>query len=555
MDQPADLVLHGGQVETMDAAGSVAEAVAIGDGRIVGVGLDREVRRLVGPGTDLVDLRGRTVMPGFGDAHVHLGKGGLDRLTIDLSGAADLEAYGRIVQELAATHPGRGWLTGGGWSMTAFPGGTPTAAMLDAYVADRPVFLNNRDNHGGWVNTAGLRAARITASTDDPPDGRLERDEAGDPTGCLHEGAMRLVTDLLPMPSEEELVAALLEGQRHLHELGVTQWQDAIVGRYDPMPDTFDAYRRIAADGRLTGRAVLALWLPRGANEDDLAMIRERRTAGTIGRLRASSVKIMADGVCENFTAAMLAPYLGPDGEPTTNAGISFFDRDELLGLVPRLDGEGFQVHVHAIGDRACRDALDAIGEARRINGWRDTRPHIAHLQVVDPADIPRFRELGVTATFQPLWAAHDPQLDDLTLPFLGVQRSARVYPIGSIAATGATLAFGSDWPISSADPLAEMQVAISRTRGAADPYGAPVDEPFLPEERISLTAAARAFTIGTAFVNHAERETGSLEVGKAGDLVVLDRDVRSDGGEVLDGARVVLTLVEGATVHAGPDL
>jgi hypothetical protein len=542
----------GGRILTMDAAHPIAETVIVAGGRIVAVG----ARDLLAayPEASIEDLRGRTLLPGFGDAHVHVGKGGLDRLRIDLSGAADLAGYGRIVRAFAVAHPGAGWLTGGGWSMTAFPGGTPTAAMLDAHVADRPVFLNNRDNHGGWVNTASLQAAGITAATEDPPDGRLERDAAGEPTGCLHEGAMRLVTDLLPPPSEEELVAALLEGQRHLHELGISQWQDAIVGRYDPMPDTFEAYRRIAADGRLTGRAVLALWVPRDPTEDDLALIRERRAAGAIGRLRATSVKVMADGVCENFTAAMLEPYLGPEGEPTSNTGISFFSREELLRLVPLLDGEGFQVHVHAIGDRACRDALDAIARARQVNGWLDTRPHIAHLGIVDGADIPRFRQLGVGATFQPLWAAHDPQLDDLTLPFLGRERSSRVYPIGSIAASGASLAFGSDWPISSADPLAEMRVAVTRERGPSDPYGAPVDEPFLPGERIRWTAALRAFTMGTAFVNHAERETGSIETGKAADLVVLDRDMRANGGD-LDGARVLLTLVEGATVHEDPDL
>jgi predicted amidohydrolase YtcJ len=555
MAGPADLVLHGGSVLTMDAAGIVASAVAIRAGRIVGVGLDREILGFRGRTTEVIDLRGRSLVPGFGDAHVHLGKGGLDRLRIDLSTAHDLEEYGRIVRSFSGAHPGGDWLTGGGWSMTTFPGGTPTAAMLDAFVADRPVFLNNRDNHGGWVNSAGLRAAGISAATPDPPDGRLERDATGEPTGCLHEGAMRLVTGLLPEPSEAELVAALLEGQRHLHSLGVTQWQDAIVGRYDPMPDTFEAYRTIAADGRLTGRAVLSLWLPRGPTGDDLELICARRDSGRIGRLRATTVKIMADGVCENFTAAMLSPYLDADGAATTNRGISFFDREELERLIPLLDGEGFQVHVHVIGDRACRDALDAIAEARRRNGWLDTRPHLAHLQVVDPADITRFRELGVTATFQPLWAAGDPQLDELTIPFLGPDRSAAIYPIGAVAATGAGLAFGSDWPISSADPLAEMRVAVTRTRGAADPYGAPVDEPFLPAQRITLGTALRAFTMGTAYVNHLEAETGSIEVGKAADLAVLDRDLRDDDGRALDGARALLTLVDGAIVHADPAL
>jgi hypothetical protein len=554
MVRPANLVLHGGSVVTVDAAGRVAQAVAVREGQIVAVGTDREVRDFVGRSTETIDLHGRSLLPGFGDAHVHLGKGGLDRLRIDLSPVATVEQYAAIIERYAAGHPGDGWLTGGGWSMTAFPGGQPTAAMLDRIARDRPVFLNNRDNHGGWVNSAGLRAAAMTAETPDPPDGRIERDEHGEPTGCLHEGAMRLVTDLLPVPTEADVVAGLLEGQRYLHSLGITQWQDAIVGAYDPMPETYEAYLRIASDGRLTGRVVAALWLPRGATDDDLALIRERRASGSVGRLRSTSVKIMADGVAENFTAAMADPYLDATGRRTDNCGISFFSREQLLRLVPLLDRERFNVHVHAIGDRAVHDSLDAIEAARRANGWLDTRPHIAHLQVVDPADRPRFRQLGVTATFQPLWAAHDPQLDDLTLPFLGPERSGWIYPIGSLAAAGATLAFGSDWPVSSPDPLWAMHVAVNRTMPSGYPYGA-TDKPFLPDERITLTTAIRAQTTGTAYVNHLDAQTGSIEVGKVADLVVLDRDLFAAGPKEIVGARVLLTLVDGRPVHDSADL
>jgi len=557
MVRPADLVFHGGSVVTVDAAGSVASAVAVRSGRIVAVGGDRDVRPFVGRSTDLIDLRGRTLLPGFGDAHVHLGKGGLDRLTIDLSPVATMEAYGEIVARFAADHRDRGWLTGGGWAKGVFPGGTPTAEMLDGYVSDRPVFLNDRDNHGGWVNSAGLGAAGITSATPNPPDGRIEHDATGEPTGCLHEGAMRLVTALLPAPSDDRLESALLEGQRYLHSVGVTQWQDAIVGSYEPMPETYEAYLRIASDGRLTGRVVAALWLPRGATDDDLDLIRDRRARGSVGRLCATSVKIMVDGVCENHTASMLEPYLGRDGRPTDDHGMDFFSRDELLRLVPPLDREGFGVHLHAIGDRACRHALDAVEKARLTNGWTDTRPRIAHLQVVHPDDRARFRALGVTAIFQPLWAAHEPQMDELTIPFLGAERSAWQYPIRSLSAAGATVAFGSDWPISSADPLWEMHVAVNHTALEEYPYAGAADRArvFLPDERIPLMAAIRAFTMGTAYVDHLETETGSIEVGKAADLVALDRDLFAGGPEGIAGARVVLTLVEGATVHGSREL
>ncbi len=557
MVRPADLVLHGGNVVTVDAYDTVAESVAVRDGTIAAVGTDKQLRELIGGRTDLIDLRGRSLLPGFGDAHVHLGKGGLDRLLIDLSPVASLEEYGDIVVGYAAAHRGDGWLTGGGWALGAFPGGLPTAAMLDAYVSDRPMFLNNRDNHAGWVNSAGLRAAGITAATADPADGRIERDADGQPTGCLHEGAMRLVTARLPTPDDELLVKALLEGQRYLHSVGVTQWQDAIVGSYEPMPETYEAYVRIAADGRLTGRVVAALWLPRGPTEADLDRLRDRRARGFVGRLRSTSVKIMADGVCENRTAAMLEPYLGPNGQPTGERGIEFFSREELIRLVPQLDREGFQVHVHAIGDRACRNALDGVEEARRINGMTDTRPHIAHLQVVHPDDRPRFRALGVTATFQPLWAAHEPQMDELTLPVLGSARSAWQYPIRSLVNAGTRIAFGSDWPISSADPLWEIHVAVNHIEPAAYPYAGAADRTrvFLPDERIELHAAIRAFTMGTAFVNHLDAVTGSIEVGKAADLVVLDRDILASAVEGIADGRVLLTLIDGAPVYEAPGL
>jgi hypothetical protein len=557
----ADLLLHSGSVWTGNPAGGWAQAVAVGQGRIVAVGSDARLRQWLGPHTETIDLRGRTLLPGFQDAHVHVGKGGLDRLRIDLSDLADLEAYRERIADYARRHPEKPWLVGGGWAMGAFPGGRPTAALLDAVVADRPVFLNNRDNHGAWVNSRALELAGISEATPDPPDGRIERDSAGRPTGYLHEGAMGLVARLLPPVEPADLVAALLEGQRYLHSLGITAWQDALVGAYESIPDTFNAYLAIAGDGRLTGRVVGALWWPRGVPAQDwdslLALLQERRqqTLGT--PFRATAVKLMVDGVCETFTAAVLDPYLDPGGRPTANRGISFFSREELLALVPRIDAAGFQVHLHAIGDRACRDALDAIAAARAANGWTETRPHIAHLQLVHPDDRPRFRRLGVTATFQPLWAAHEPQMDELTIPFLGPERASWQYPIGSLHAAGATLAFGSDWPVSSPNPLWEIHVAVNHVMPEAYPYAGPADRQrvFMPEERIDLPTALRAFTAGSAYVNHLDEETGSIEVGKAADLVVLDRDLFEVAPTGIAATQVLLTLVAGRPVYEAPGL
>ncbi|WP_260850518.1 amidohydrolase [Rhodococcus sp. WB9] len=266
--------------------------------------------------------------------------------------------------------------------------------------------------------------------------------------------------------------------------------------------------------------------------------------------MRADTVKIMLDGVAESRTAAMISPYLDGCGCATAHSGTSFVDPDELRGYVTELDALGFQVHFHALDDRAVRDALDAVDAARTTNGFRDTRPHLAHLQVVDPGDIPRFRALGVTANMQPLWAAHEPQMDELTIPFLGDERSHRQYPFGSLLRSGATLAAGSDWPVSSADPIHGIHVAVNRVLPGRDGQGRPV---FLPEQRIDLTAALTAYTAGSAYVNHLD-DTGSIEVGRLADLVVLDRDPFTGTADAIGETRAVLTYVGGDRVYTAPD-
>jgi predicted amidohydrolase YtcJ len=548
----ADLVLHSGAVYTVDAARRWAEAVAVAGGRIVAVGSDRDVRTLVGPGSEVVDLAGRLVLPGFQDAHIHAVSGGLNQLRCHLAGPASADRYVERVAAYARDHPDRPWITGGGWSMTAFPGGTPTADLLDAVVVDRPVFLRNADGHGAWVNRVALEDAGIDRDTPDPPDGRIERDGDGAPTGTLHEGAMQLVGRLVPRPSDDEMLEALRLAQRDLHRLGITAWQDAIVGRTsEGFPDPLPAYRALDQRGELTARVVGALWWDRARGTEQIPELIEMRAHTGGQRFQATSVKIMQDGVCENFTAAMLAPY-EREGNGT---GISFVPADLLAEAVAALDGEGFQVHVHTIGDRAVREALDAIEHARERNGWNDHRHHLAHVQVVHPDDRPRFRALGVTVNAQPLWATHEPQMDTLTIPFLGPERAGWQYPWASLRATGATLAFGSDWPVSSPDPFEQLHVAVNRTPWTGGPDASDDVEPFLPDERLDLPTAVAAFTIGSAYVNHLDADTGSIEPGKAADLVVVDRDLFAGPADAIAGARALLTTVEGEVVHADPGL
>jgi predicted amidohydrolase YtcJ len=553
-ERPADLVLTGGAVYTVDTARSWAQAVAISGGRIAAVGTDAEMRPHVGPRTEVVNLRGRMVLPGFQDAHVHASGGGLERGQCDLTGVHTREGYLAAIRGYADRNPGAPWIVGAGWGMDVFPGGVPSKDDLDGVVPDRPVFLSNRDHHGVWVNSRALELAGVDAATPDPPDGRIERTASGSPQGTLHEGAMDLVRRVAPAVALDEQVAGILEGQRYLHSLGITAWQEAIVGEYAVVPDCFDAYREADGRGLLTARVTGALWWRRAAGLSQLDFLAERRAIASGSRFRTTSVKIMQDGVCESFTAAMLTPYLDRHGHETDGRGTSFFDPEELKDAVTAIDARGFQVHIHAIGDRAVREALDAIAAARAANGTNDGRHHIAHLQVIHPDDVPRFADLGVLANCQALWASNEPQMTELTLPFLGPERSAWQYPFGSLAASGAQLCFGSDWPVSSPNPMWQMHTAVNRTTSPEYPFRGPqTDEPFVPGERIGLAAAIAAFTMGSAYVNHDERDAGSVEPGKRADLVVLDRNLFTQPATEIALAEVDLTLVDGAVVYARP--
>ena len=550
---PAELVFVNGAVYTVDAARRWAGAVAVADGAIVAVGTDADVRPLVDRRTEVVDLRGRMLLPGFQDAHAHPPSSGLDMLRCNLAEAYSLSEYERIIAAYAADRPEAGWVAGSGWSMDVFPGGNPPKEVLDRVVPDRPVSLWSRDGHSTWVNSRALELAGVNADTPDPADGWIVRNSDGEPSGALHEGACDLVEKHAPEPTPEDWLAGLREAQTYLHALGITAWQDAIIGAHYP---TLNPYLSFARTGELTARVVGALWWDRHRGLEQIEDLIERRERGRAGRFRATSVKIMQDGVIENHTAAVLEPYLDAGGRPTENHGKSFVDPEELKAAVTRLDAEGFQVHVHAIGERAVREALDAFEAARDANGPGDNRHHIAHIQVIHPADLPRFRALGVVANAQPLWAVNEGQMLHLTIPFLGRERSAWQYPFGSLVRSGAVLAMGSDWAVSSPNPLWEMHVAVNRTSPPGYEYGddGPT-EPFLPQERIDLPTAIAGFTINAAYVNHLDHETGSIEVGKRADLAVLDRNPFEQPADRIADATVVRTLVDGETVFDAGDL
>ncbi len=540
---PADLVFTGGPIHTQDPARTRASSLAVTGERITAVGHD-DVRELIGPATEVVDLTGKLLLPGFQDAHVHAVFGGLELAECDLTGTVGVDEYLRRIREFADAHPARAWITGGGWSLESFAGGLPTRQLLDSVVPDRPVYLPNRDHHGAWVNTRALELAGLTKDSPDPADGRIEREPDGTPSGVLQEGATGLIARLVPQRTAADRLAGLLRAQELLHSLGITAWQDALLGSFHGQCDPSDAYLTATRDGSLTARVTGALWWDRARGAEQIPELVARRAELSHGRFRARAVKIMQDGIAENFTAAMTSPYLDSCGCATSNTGMSFVDPVALRGHVTALDALDFQVHFHALGDRAVREALDAVEAARTANGRRATRHHLAHLQVVHPDDLPRFARLGAIANIQPLWAAHEPQMDELTIPFLGPERAGWQYPFGSLLRAGATLAAGSDWPVSSPDPLAGLHVAVNRREPDTTD-----ERVFLPEQRLDLGTAVAAYTAGSAHVNGLD-DAGTLRVGHLADLVVLDRDVFTAPPEEIARATVLETYVGGRRVY-----
>ena len=512
-----------------------ASAVLVEGGSIAAIGSDD----LALAADDIIELRGRPLLPGFQDSHVHPSMAGLELVTCDLLETPHNE---RAYLDVIGTYADRSdapWITGAGWSMEAFDRGIPTAVALDAVVSDRPVMLWNSDHHGAWVNSKALEIAGFTAATPDPTDGRLDRDEHGNPIGSLQEGAVDLILPFMPEPTAEERVAAILAGQEYLLSLGVTAWQDAMVERA-----THDAYVTLDGRGGLIADVIGGLWWERTQGAEQVEAFATLRDTTPPGRYRATSVKMMLDGVAENYTASMLEPYLDEAGNPTDNRGIDFIDPDELIRYVTMLDAAGFQVHFHALGDRAVRQALDAIEAAIRANGDGKRRHHLAHIQVVDRADVPRFAALGAGANAQPLWARHEDQMDVLTIPYLDPTAAGHQYPWRSLLDADAALAFGSDWNVSSPDPLLGIGTAVSRTRPTSRP------EPFLPEQRITMEEAITAYTEGSAWVAHRETHTGRIDAGFSADLVVVDRPLVTAADAF--SASVDLTMVQGDVVYEG---
>lgn len=534
---PADLVFTNANIYTVDASRAWADSLAIRNGDIAYVGPHDGLNKYVGPPTKVFDLHGKLVLPGWHDCHVHPLDGGKALSQCQLEEAKNQTELIECVKQFAAKHPDDPWILGSGWEVPIFEDKGPKKEALDAVVPDRPVYLEAADGHSAWVNSKALTLAGITSETPDPKLGHIEKDATNDqPSGTLREAAMELVSHLTPQPSHDERVQYLESALHKANSLGITSIQDAHVDA-----DILAAYNELENQGRLTARVVAAMYVDALKSEEQVKELENLHATYSNGLLRASSAKIFADGVIESHTAALLEPY----SDRPSDSGILNFSPEQMRAIVQALDKAGLQVHVHAIGDRAIRVTLDAFQQAREVNGSNNNRHLIAHLELIDWHDLTRFRELGVTANFQSFWAYADPYIVKSTLPAIGQLRTSQLYRIGSMLKTGAVVAGGSDWPVSSLNPLDAIEVAVTRRA-----LGNTKDASWLPEERASLKDMIAAYTIAGAYVNHEEKETGSLEVGKSADLIVLDKNIFKMPADQIHTAKVLWTFLQGRTVY-----
>ena len=540
-EQAADLILTNARVYTVEEAKPWAQAVAIKEGRILAVGSAEEMDQHKGSATRVVDLKGRMLMPAFGDAHNHPIFGGLSYARCSLHKGKSVDDYRKIISGCVAKTPGTSVVYGVGWEDSLFPpNGVPRKEVLDAISTDRPLIFRSVGGHSLWLNSRALEMAGITRDTKDPPNGTIDRDpKTGEAVGGLQEAARELAYPLVPPPTQADLRNAISYNVSLFNSLGITSWRDAgLEWKPDGSSEVLDAYQAVRAEGKLNMHVAIDLKWDNARKLDQIpTLLRIADRAAALG-FKAKSVKYYLDGVIPQQTAAMLTPYEG-----TSVKGSTQIPADVLASAVSALDAKGFQAHVHSIGDAAVRQALDAFAASRGRNGKLDARPMISHLNVIDPADQPRFGQLGAAAIFQPLWACDEPYMR-LTIERIGQRRAGYIYPAGSVLRSAGMLAYGADWSVASANPMEGLEVAL--TRICPDAVNG---KPLIASEGVTLPQAIKAYTINVAYVNRLEKETGSIAPGKSADLIVLDRNLFETPPTELAKVKVLLTLFKGKTV------
>jgi predicted amidohydrolase YtcJ len=540
-DGPIDLIIHNGTVYAADGARTMAEAIAVRGNQIVRVGSDRDILKLRRPQTQVIDARDRAVIPGFNDAHVHFIGGGLSLDKINLLDATSVEEIQERIGTWANANPDRPWILGRGWYYQPFAGGLPTRQLLDAIVPDRPAHLVSYDGHTAWVNTKALRLAGITKRTPDPTNGTIVKDpRTGEPTGVLKEAAMALVGRLVPPATRDDRVRALRAAVAEAHRYGVTSVQDAWttiedLELFDEAARSEDpkvrVYAAVAATGTLDEPAL-----------DRLEELRRKYADGAL--FKSGALKISLDGVIESHTAAMLAPYAN-----RSDAGTPKIEPDALNRSVRLADARGWQLMTHAIGDRAIRMALDAYAHAERSNppSARGRRHRIEHVETVDPADIRRFGALGAIASMQPFHGSPTPAQIDVWTRNIGEDRASRGWPYRTISKSKGRLAFGSDWPVVSLNPMLGVHTAVNRTSPDGLPEGG-----WYADEKLPLKTAIDAYTSGAAWASFDEQRKGTLTAGMLADIVILSEDVFSAKTKLADLAatRAAVTVFDGKVVY-----
>jgi predicted amidohydrolase YtcJ len=535
--EPADLVILNARVYTVNPAQPWAEAVAIKGEKIIFVGSSQKARGYVGRKTRVVEAGGHLLLPGFQDSHVHFVSGSLNLNRVDLAGTRTVEEIQERIRKFVSEHPDVSWVQGRGWMYSAFPGHMPHKKYLDEVVPDRPAIMRCADGHTSWVNSKALELAGVTRKTPDPPDGKIVRDEKGEPTGALLEGASGLVSRLVPEPTAEEKYQALKLGMQEAAKWGVTA-AHGLGGEFEELA-LFDRLRK---EGQLLLRLIITIWVEEpGPTEKDFQAYEEARARYNDNWLEVRGVKLMLDGVIDSGTAAMLAPY---EGQPE-NSGKLFWKPEDYLKAVMEFSRRGIPVSTHSIGDRAIRLSLEAYEKALKESGHPELRHKIEHVECVAAEDFPRFANPGIIASFQPLHADPDPVWMSAWIKNAGPEREQRAFAWKSVLKNGGQLAFGSDWPVVTINPWPGVQVAVTRQSLQGYPEGG-----WIPGEKLTLEEVIRAYTIGGAYAVDEEEIRGSIEPGKLADLILVSQNIFEIPANKISETRSLLTLVGGRIVH-----
>ena len=533
----ADIVVLHAKVYTVNAREPWAEALAVSGDKIVAVGSDKEIERYRGANTKVIDAAGRVVLPGFTDCHIHFLDGSYTLVEPDLNGLRTIPAIQKRLKDFAASHPGSGWIVGQGWTYDVFAPGMPDKRPLDQIFPDRPVYLESYDGHSAWVNSKALELAGITAATSDPANGKIVRDaKTGEPTGALEESATELAAKAIPKPTREEKLGALRAGLHAANQYGLVRVHSAA----GDFPD-LDLLNYLRREGELTVRFYVAKVIrPPSLTPEDLKDIERARARYNDDWIAAGAAKFFMDGVVESHTAAMLAPY----SDDPHFIGTPNWKQAHYNQAVTELNEHGIQVFTHAIGDRAVRMALDGYQKSALTTGHDDLRNRVEHIETISPQDIPRFAQLNVIASMQPLHANPDEDTD-VWIRNVGPQREQLAFAWNTLAKAGAHLAFGSDWPVVTLNPWPGVQCAVTRQTPEGRPAGG-----WIPAERITVEQAIAGYTIGAAYAGHREKTEGSLEPGKLADLIIVSQNPFEIDPHKLGATQVVLTMVGGRIVY-----